>query len=154
MIIEGNGSLRDELINIVKSDKLEPYCLFVGEEANIMDLMNTLDVLILPSIENEDFPNVILEAMGVGKPVIASRIAGTSEQIVDGETGLLVEPQNANDLAHAIQILLENRDLCKIWVRLGKFVSISALLTKYPLINMSAYTTLSFIQKKIINTCR
>jgi len=108
VIIEGIGYLSNKLKKIVKDKKLEPYCMFVGEEANIMDLLNIIDVLILPSINYEDFPNVILEAMGIGKAVIASRLAGTSEQVVAGKTGLLVEPSNVNELTESIIMLLNN----------------------------------------------
>ena len=49
--------------------------------------MTALNVLILPSVQDEDFPNVILEAMSLVKPVIASRLAGMPEQVVEGVTG-------------------------------------------------------------------
>jgi glycosyltransferase involved in cell wall biosynthesis len=61
----------------------------------------------LPSIQDEDFPNVILEAMALGKPVIASRLAGTPEQVVEGVTGLLVAPRNVTQLAAAICQLID-----------------------------------------------
>ena len=75
----------------------------MGQETNVVNFMTALDVLILPSVEAEDFPNVVLEAMALGKPVIASRLAGTPEQVVDGETGYLVEPRSVSGLVKAIE---------------------------------------------------
>jgi glycosyltransferase involved in cell wall biosynthesis len=70
--------------------------------------MTALDVLILPSVQDEDFPNVILEAMSLAKPVIASRLAGTPEQVIEGVTGLLVGPRNVAQLGEAILQLIDN----------------------------------------------
>jgi len=111
ILFEGSGPLYADLLAFVANNQLSKYCVFVGDETNIMDFMALLDVLILPSIEYEDFPNVILEAMGVGKPVIASRLAGTPEQVVDGETGILVSPRDVDQLAAAIATLSLDKDL-------------------------------------------
>lgn len=105
ILIEGDGQLRGELQAFVADNHLSNHCVFIGDEKNVMNFMALLDVLILPSIDEEDFPNVILEAMGMGKPVIASRLAGTPEQVVDGETGLLVAPRDVDQLAAAISRL-------------------------------------------------
>ena len=78
--------------------------------------MNAINIVVLPSVDREDFPNVILEAMCLGKPVLASRLAGTPEQIVDGETGLLVPPGKPHNLADALRKLLKDKDLC---IKLG-----------------------------------
>ncbi len=109
VLIEGNGILRATLEQCVIDHDLSDTCVFVGLEQNIMNLMALLDVLILPSISHEDFPNVVLEAMALGKPVIASRIAGTPEQIIEGETGILVPPADPIALSAAIEYLIENK---------------------------------------------
>ena len=83
----------------------------MGDEKNIVDFMSILDVLILPSVADEDFPNVVLEAMALGKPVIASRLAGMPEQVSEGKTGFLVSPLNAEQLAVAITELCNNAPL-------------------------------------------
>lgn len=105
ILLEGSGPLRRDLQAFVEYNRLSDYCIFVGDEENVMNFMELLDVLILPSVDREDFPNVVLEAMGMGKPVIASRLAGTPEQVADGVTGILVEPQSADQLAAAIRRL-------------------------------------------------
>jgi L-malate glycosyltransferase len=113
VLIEGDGPLHQVLVDFVLHNNLTPWVTFVGNEANIVDFMAVLNVLILPSIQDEDFPNVTLEAMALAKPVIASRIAGTPEQVLDGTTGLLVEPRNVEQLAAAVFQLMDDADLRK-----------------------------------------
>lgn len=111
--LEGDGPLRGELDSLVRLNRLSAVVHFIGKENNIVDMMNALDILVLPSIDSEDFPNVTLEAMGLGKAVVASALAGTPEQIVQGETGILVEPGNAESLANALGQLIERPELSK-----------------------------------------
>jgi glycosyltransferase involved in cell wall biosynthesis len=105
LLILGNGLLRTSLERRVAELGLDRYCRFLGAEANGMHVIAALDVLVLSSLANEDFPNVVLEAMGAGKPVIASRIAGTPEQVLDGQTGLLVPAGDVAALADALTML-------------------------------------------------
>ena len=113
VLIEGDGPLHQALVDFVSNNNLTPWVTFVGNEANVVDFMAALDVLILPSVQDEDFPNVTLEAMALGIPVIASRLAGTPEQVLDGTTGLLVEPRNVGQLAAAVFQLMDDADLRK-----------------------------------------
>jgi len=108
VLIEGDGPLQQKLADFINTHDLTHWVKFVGHEKNIVNFMSALDVLILPSVQDEDFPNVILEAMSLGKPVIASRLAGTPEQVTDGVTGLLVEPRNVAQLADAICHLMDS----------------------------------------------
>ena len=102
ILIEGSGPLLKILSDFVIEKNLSQWVCFVGEERNIADFISALDVLILPSVREEDFPNVILEAMALGKPVIATSIAGIPEQVIDGFTGLLVDAYSVKKLADAI----------------------------------------------------
>jgi glycosyltransferase involved in cell wall biosynthesis len=68
-------------------------------------------VLVLPSVYGEGLPNVILEAMAVGLPVIATNIAGIKDVIRHGETGYLIEPGNVEEIKRHILLLNENPDL-------------------------------------------
>jgi glycosyltransferase involved in cell wall biosynthesis len=109
VLLEGDGPLRGELEALARARGLGDRCRFIGTEANVMNLMQAIDVLVLPSVAHEDFPNVILEAMALGKPVIASRLAGTPEQVEEGVTGLLVSPGSRPELAAAMVALASDR---------------------------------------------
>ena len=111
ILIEGSGPLQTALLDFVAINNLSSWVKFVGDEANVVDFMSALDVFILPSVQDEDFPNVISEAMALGKPVIASRLAGIPEQVLDGATGLLTEPRNVEQLAIAILKLIDNVEM-------------------------------------------
>jgi glycosyltransferase involved in cell wall biosynthesis len=107
-MIEGVGpeqhSLRAQSAALGIDDRVR----FIGEERNIANLYQAADVVALPSIAFEDFPNTVLEAMAFSKPVVASDIAGVPEQIVDGITGILVPPGRPQELAAAISQLSNN----------------------------------------------
>lgn len=79
---------------------------------------------LAPSIWNEPFGIVVLEAMAAGRPVIAARIGGLADEVVDGETGLLVTPGNAASLREAMQRLIDNPALRR---RMGQHAAERAL---------------------------
>jgi glycosyltransferase involved in cell wall biosynthesis len=110
LIIEGSGKEESRLRDLASYHGLENDILFLANEPNIFDIINVLDIFILPSVDNEDFPNVILEAMSLGKPVIGTRLAGIPEQISHMETGLVVTPGDAKALSEAILFLLRDRE--------------------------------------------
>lgn len=69
-----------------------------------------LDITVLPSLYKEGLPNVLLESMAMGLPVVSSDIGGVSEIVLDGETGYMVEPGNKLALAEAIKRIWENQE--------------------------------------------
>jgi glycosyltransferase involved in cell wall biosynthesis len=77
----------------------------------IFNLINASDFIVLPSIKNEDFPNIILESMSLSKPVIASNFSGIPEQIEHMNSGILVKPKDVSGLMDAIKIIVDNKDL-------------------------------------------
>jgi glycosyltransferase involved in cell wall biosynthesis len=93
---------------------LERYVDLLGFQEDVPAFLHRLDVFALASY-SEGFGQVIIEAMAAGKPVVARRIAPFTEIILDGETGLLVEPENPKAFADAIAWLLtrprEARDM-------------------------------------------
>lgn len=83
---------------------------FMNSRNDIPEMLHALDVVVSPSL-SEGFSNAILEAMAAGKPVIATRVGGSPEQIIDGVTGLLVPPQDAGAIAQALLTLLRSPGL-------------------------------------------
>ena len=101
-VFEGVGPEKKNLQKFITENNLTENVLMVDYIPHIFDLLNASDYAVLPSIEKEDFPNVVLEAMSLGKPVIGTEIAGIPEQIENGISGLVVKPRNSEELENAI----------------------------------------------------
>lgn len=104
-LLAGTGALRAELEGFINESDLSGDVALAGFDPNFYNLINACDVYVQPSIGGEDLPNVISMAMACSKPVIGTRIAGIPEQILDGRTGFLVEPGDADALAEKIALL-------------------------------------------------
>jgi len=93
------------------------HLLLVGDGPDEEKLRRAVDemslggsVIFVPSLYKEGLPNVILESMAMGVPVVSSRLAGIPEAVKDGETGILVSPGDVRGLASAIVGLWRDRD--------------------------------------------
>ncbi len=113
-IIVGDGPLRDQLEKTSQAYHLDHHVKFLGHREDVPNLMAASDLVVLPSAF-EGLPNVLLEAMRLRKPVIATAAPGTTEAIIDGQTGLLVPIGNPPLLARAI------RDIIRDPVRANQF---------------------------------
>ncbi len=118
--VRGNGMYENDLKNLVETLELTEKVLFTGYRQDMADVLNAIDVFVLPS-KIEGFPVSILEAMALGKPVIASSVGGVSELVVDRETGLLVSPNDVSTLALAIEQLATAPDMRHEMGRKGRF---------------------------------
>lgn len=85
-----------------RANGLDVTMLPACSSAEIDRLLQTLDVLVVPSIWDENAPTVILEAFQQGVPVVASRVGGIPEQVKDGENGLLVPPGDPEALCEVL----------------------------------------------------
>ncbi|MBI4679823.1 MAG: glycosyltransferase family 4 protein [Nitrospirae bacterium] len=112
-IIAGDGPRYNHLLEKSKSMGITDYVLFLGHRDDIPAVMSILDVIVLPSYANEGVPQSILQAMAMGKPVVASSAGSIPEVVHDKETGILVEPKNANALAEGIVFMLDNYDFAR-----------------------------------------
>lgn len=110
VLLEGNGPLRSEIASFIRDNNLST-CVRMIEVDQIYNLYNAIDCLVLPSLRNEDFPNTIIEAMGMGVPVIGTSIAGIPEQIDDHVTGLLINPNDVCALAKAMTDMCSDDEL-------------------------------------------
>lgn len=119
-IIGPPGDAVEELNNLIKRLDIGKQVVFCGQigDDELVIRYNRADVCVLPTIwETEGFGLANLEAMSCGTPVVASRIGGIPEVVSDGETGILVTPNNPQELAHAIHDLLDNEEKRR---RMGK----------------------------------
>lgn len=108
VVIFGEGEERANLERQIAAHGLGNRVCLPGFRANILNYMKDFDLFVLPSLDNEDFPYVILEAMSLKKPVIGSRVAGIPEQIDHGKSGTVVPPGDAKQLSEAIWELLRD----------------------------------------------
>jgi glycosyltransferase involved in cell wall biosynthesis len=83
---------------------------FTGWREDCGEILSLMDLLVLPSLD-EGVPKAIIEAMTLGKPVVATRIGGIPELVQEGDTGLLVAPRDSANLAQAIVTLARNKEL-------------------------------------------
>ncbi len=108
--IAGKGSLESYIYESMKKDKRIKFFGFLDEK-ELKELLIKCDVLIIPSIWEEPFGRVILDAYIQCMPVIGSKIGGITELIKDYKTGILVQPNNQEELSNVISILEENREM-------------------------------------------
>jgi glycosyltransferase involved in cell wall biosynthesis len=114
-LIVGDGPLKGTLRALARHYGLEHDVLFLGHRNDSYDVLAMMDVLVLPSL-SEGIPMVLLEALALKRPVVASRVGGIPEVVEDCATGRLVEPGREGELAEACIALMDDPDLAE---RLG-----------------------------------
>jgi glycosyltransferase involved in cell wall biosynthesis len=107
---DGDTAAKGLVKESIKRLGIEDKVRFAGLRDDIPDLLRIMDVFVLPSWR-EGMPRSIIEAMASRLPVIATDIRGCREEVVHGETGLLVPPRAAENLAEAILVLVLDREL-------------------------------------------
>lgn len=105
--IVGDGPLRAELEQTARDYDLTERTRFLGHRDDVPRLMAAADLVILTS-EYEGLPNVLMEAMSLRKPVVATAAPGTTELVVDGETGVLAPVGDIPALARATRDLIRD----------------------------------------------
>jgi glycosyltransferase involved in cell wall biosynthesis len=108
---EGHATFRQELRRLAAELGILDRVVFTGFRRDVADILRILDVVAHTSVAPEPFGRVIVEAMAMGKPVVASRAGGPLEIIEDGRTGFLVTPGDVQALAARIVTLLQDRPL-------------------------------------------
>jgi glycosyltransferase involved in cell wall biosynthesis len=110
LLIIGEGSLVEKLKEKAKKNNIFDNILFTGVRRDIPEILASIDIFVMPSTA-EGLPNSLLEAMAMGKPVVATEVGGIPELIKNGRSGLLVPPRNPEALATAIKDLITNDQL-------------------------------------------
>jgi glycosyltransferase involved in cell wall biosynthesis len=107
LLVVGEGPERGELQNHAERLGVGPSVLWLGYQEELADVYRRLAVLLIPS-RSEGLPNVALEAMGHGVPVIATSVGGLPEVVSDGENGFLAPSGDAEVLAQRVLCILED----------------------------------------------
>lgn len=105
LVMVGDGPLRPTLEARARDLGLNGAVRFLGAVPRAASFLPHFDVFVLSSVW-EGMSNSLLEAMAAGRPVVATRVGGNPEVVVDGETGLLVPPRDPRALADAVLRLL------------------------------------------------
>lgn len=118
LVIGGNGIQRDELLQIAKRLGIEHSLHMPGQIPwnEVPAFLAMADVVVVPSVQDvsgnlDGLPTVLLEAMALGKPVVATKLGGIDLVVKDGENGLLCSPGDSGALSAAIVLLLQDEAL-------------------------------------------
>jgi glycosyltransferase involved in cell wall biosynthesis len=103
----GEPGYKKQLEELCRTLAITQYIKFLPFTKEVPQLLAALDMFALPSF-SETFGIVVIEAMAMRKPIVATNAGGVSEIIADGKTGVLVEPRNTKVLAHAICRLFDD----------------------------------------------
>jgi len=110
LLLVGDGPDEYKLKQLTKDLGFGKNIIFAGYQSNIIPYMASIDLLLLPSL-SEGLPNVVLEALCMRKPVVATRVGGIEEIIDDGDNGIIVNPGNVTEIADAILSVLSDQNI-------------------------------------------
>ena len=106
----GNEHFVERMVNRLKSEVSPGAIHYIGYRTDIPNILNSIDIFVLPSILPDPFPTVILEAMASSKPVIATNHGGATEMISNEESGLLIPFDDVNQSAKKILTIIGDKD--------------------------------------------
>jgi phosphatidylinositol alpha-1,6-mannosyltransferase len=117
LVLVGDGDQRGELVELARTLEVADGVVFTGTAGRdeIPGYLAAADVVVVPSVRHAGYvdglPNVALEAMAAGRPLVATRAGGLPDLVRDGENGLLVDEKDAAGLAAAITRLVDDSEL-------------------------------------------
>lgn len=109
-LLAGEGEEAPHLKRLAEELQVDDRVFFPGWQQELPQVLSALDLFVLPS-RNEGMGRVLVHAMAMGTPIVATRVGGIPEVLGEGETGLLVAPDDPAELAAAIERLLTDRAL-------------------------------------------
>jgi glycosyltransferase involved in cell wall biosynthesis len=108
LVILGQGEEMPVLVKMVNEYNLNSSVIFAGYSDHVSDYINCSDIVVAPSTA-EAFGLMVLEAYSCAKPVVAFNVPAFDENIIDNETGYLVNPYSIEEMATKIKHLLQNK---------------------------------------------
>ena len=112
LLLIGEGPLQPQLERIAAALEIQDSVQFLGLRRDVVDLLQQAWGFVLPS-RWEGMPNALLEAMACGLPCVATRVSGSEDIIVDGVNGLLVQPEQPEELARALRRIIADNELAQ-----------------------------------------
>jgi len=131
IIIIGDGDLTKKAINFIQKSGLQHYVHFLGwiDHGLLPEYLNQLKLLIIPSF-TEGLPNIMLEAMACGTPVLANNVGAIADVIVDNENGFLMDSNTPLSIKNNILRSINNENLVNISLNAREYISSNFLLEK------------------------
>lgn len=108
-VIVGHGQEEANLKSLAESLGISKLCTFAGLRFDVAHLLSAFDIFVLPSVL-EGLPRIVIEAMAMERPIVATDIDGVREELKHNKTGLLVPPADYVSLADAILSLLDDQE--------------------------------------------
>lgn len=108
-LVVGSGSHREALVEEVSRAGVNERIIFAGMRKDVPRLLAASDIFVLPTL-TEALPTVLAEAMAARLPLIASRVGGIPEMIIEGQNGFLVEPEDQESLSRVCIRLLKHQE--------------------------------------------
>ena len=121
-VLLGDGELRSELEDMASQFGIKDRVRFLGWRSNVAKILATFDIFVFPSL-NEGMGKALVEAMAMGKPIVASNVGGIANLVTDRENGLLIPPGNVDFLAKSIELLYQNENMRHILGENSKAIS-------------------------------
>ncbi len=150
-VIAGEGREKDKLLELAKKLEVDKKIIFAGYRGDLPELIKISSIVVLPSLW-EGMPNLLLEAMALKKPVVATDIGGSREIVKNGENGFLVPVRSPEKLAEKIVHLLRNEALCRDMGEKGyrmvkEIFSIELMVKEYEEIYTTVYAEKDRLQR-------
>jgi len=118
-LLVGKGFYEGKLKQMAKTLGIEDKVILPGAWDDVTEILPIFDIFCLPTLADA-LPFAIVEAMASGKPVVATRVGGCPEAVLDGETGFLVPPEDETALAEALLHLIEDEELRRKFGEAGR----------------------------------
>jgi len=107
-LIVGEGPEEHTLRIQIAQARLDDYVRMLGFRPDLLNVLRSLDIFVIPSVEGDTIPQVLIEAMAVGLPVISTSAGSIPDVVIDRQTGLIVPPRDSDTLAKRIEELLDD----------------------------------------------
>ncbi len=108
VLIAGKGKNRMQLENLIETLQLKDRIKLIGFQENLLPILNASDFVLLTS-RKEGMPNIVMESMALGKPVLAARVNGVSELLTHRKTGYIFEPFDQNEIQKAMEWAIKHK---------------------------------------------
>lgn len=112
-LIVGEGPEEQAIRGRIESRGVTGAVKMLGFREDLLNVFRSLDLFVIPSVEGDTIPQVLMQALAMGLPVVSTTVGSIPDVVVDGETGFVVPPRDAAALAERIDLLLKDAALRK-----------------------------------------